>query len=367
MKIILYIASTLKRSGPTNQLYNLIKYLDRNQFEPHLVTLSPEPADSRWADFESLGVQLYTLGLSRIKGLFFSKWRLKSLVRQIRPSLIHSQGIRADMLNASALNDYPSLCTSRNDPLTDYPAKFGKIRGKLMAWQHVATFRKLNVVACSLSNQSQLRAYGIDACVIQNGVDTEKFQPADAAHKSASRQKLGLLDDARILLSVGSLIPRKDMQTLLFAYNKSTFGKTAQLIVLGDGPFMPRLKALADETVLLPGNVNNVAEYLQAADLFISTSLAEGLPNTVLEAMACELPCVLSDIPPHQELFGKDGLFFACGDTDALSGLLSSLGCSQLAEMGHFSRQMVEQKFCARIMSYGYQTKYIELMEGANG
>src|SRR5690606_9558118 len=98
MKTILYIVSTLKRSGPTNQLFNIIIYLDRSVFEPVLITLSPEPEDSRWQDYQSLGVQMHSLNLSRLGGLFFAKSNLEKLIKKIQPDLIHTQGIRADFL-----------------------------------------------------------------------------------------------------------------------------------------------------------------------------------------------------------------------------------------------------------------------------
>ena len=358
MKII-FIISTLKKSGPTNQLYYLIKHLERNCFEPHVITLSLElNQGSAWADFEALGVQLYTLGLSRIKGVFFSKKHLRSLVDRIGPDVIHTQGIRADMLNASTLKDYPSLCTSRNDPFSDYPTKFGKLRGSLMARQHIAAFKELNVVACSLSIQSQLKAHGIDASVLQNGVDTVKFQPVSAESKKALRHKLGMPGDALVVLSAGSLIPRKDMSTLIAAFNQAGLAG-ARLVILGDGPQKDALLQQAGEAVLMPGNVTNISDYLGAADLFVSTALSEGLPNTVLEAMACGLPCVLSDIPPHRELFGdSDEIFFDCKDTAALADRLRQLDIAGLVQQGKRSRQISEGHFSSEKMSRAYQEIY---------
>ena len=366
MSKILYVTSTLKRSGPTNQLHSLVKHLDRSQFEPHIITLSPEPADTRWTDYEALGARLYTLGLSRAKGLLLSKKNLRSLVGQINPDVIHTHGIRADILNASALKGLPSLCTSHNYPFADYPTKFGKLRGSLMARQHMAAFRKINVMACSLAIQTQLKAHGIDAGVVQNGVDIEKFQTVDMQRKIALRQKLGLPKDALVLLSVGSLIPRKDMSTLIIAFEQTGL-KNARLLILGDGPQKGMLCQQADASVQMPGNVNNVSEYLGAADLFVSTALSEGLPNTVLEAMASGLPCLLSDIPPHRALNGDDGQYFACGDVAALAEMVGAQDQRQLADLGHLSRHIVEQKFSAKTMTLAYQEKYIQILGGEHG
>jgi hypothetical protein len=90
---VLYIVSTLRRCSPILQLFNLIKYLDRSKFEPHLITLSPEPQDSRWADFQRLGVHLNALGFSRLKGVFLAKRRLEQKIEQIKPHIIHTNGV----------------------------------------------------------------------------------------------------------------------------------------------------------------------------------------------------------------------------------------------------------------------------------
>jgi glycosyltransferase involved in cell wall biosynthesis len=332
-------------------------------FEPCLITLSPEPLKgSAWAEFDGLVVPLHSIGLSRLKGLLLSKRYLRSLVQRIKPDVIHTQGFRADFLGASAFKGYPLLCTSRNDPFADYPTKFGRIRGGLMARQHMDAFRQLNVVACSFAIQSVLKAHGVDADVVQNGVDTRQFQPVDTLKKRALREKLGLPENALTIVSVGSLVPRKDMQTLITAFELASL-EEARLVVLGDGPEMAMLTQQAGVSVHMPGNVCNVAEYLGAADLFVSCSLSEGLPNTVLEAMAHGLPCLLSDIPSHRELFeGNKDIFFSCKDVQALVDRFKRVEPARLVEQGGQSRQIVEARFSAEKMSEGYQQSYLRLI-----
>ena len=83
MTRILYLISTLQRSGPVNVLFNLLKYLDRDRFEPIILTLSEEPADSSLADFTEIEVKVLSLNLSRIMGLFLARSRLKKIVDSI--------------------------------------------------------------------------------------------------------------------------------------------------------------------------------------------------------------------------------------------------------------------------------------------
>lgn len=305
-----------------------------------------------------MDIKVESLGLSRLKGLLLAGHMLVKKVAEIDPGLIHTHGIRADMLNASVLRGYPSLCTAHNYPYADYPSKFGKLRGRFMAGRHMTAFRQLNVIGCSLAIQRQLMAHGISAGVVQNGVDTLKFQPVCSTRKKALRQNLGLKENTNLFVSVGSLIPRKDMTTLIEAFVKSTLGDLATLVILGDGPQMTSLKSKSDANVHLLGNISSVDDFLSAADVFVSCALSEGLPNTVLEAMACGLPCLLSDIQPHRELFGGEGQYFPAGDVAALAQLINSSLIKENQELGLRSRQIIEESFSALRMTQGYTEIY---------
>src|SRR5690625_7843892 len=100
--------------------------------------------------------------------------------------------------------------------------------------------------------------------------------------------------------------------------------------MLGGGELQSACKALAGQTnnILIKGAVANVAEYLQASDYFVSCSKAEGLPMAVIEALAWGLPCVLSDIPPHYEIFEacpSIGTLYKLVDSDKFKTSLISM------------------------------------------
>ncbi|EJF7529755.1 glycosyl hydrolase family 1, partial [Escherichia coli] len=110
-KKVLYVVSTLKRSGPINQLYNLINNFSKYEFDLTIVTLSPEPQDSKLDDFINLGINVITLGLSRLKGVFFAKHKLKKIIDKINPDIVHSQGVRADYLNYLIVGGHMKIST----------------------------------------------------------------------------------------------------------------------------------------------------------------------------------------------------------------------------------------------------------------
>ncbi|EIJ34221.1 glycosyltransferase [Thiothrix nivea] len=360
MKKILYITSTLKNSGPTNQLFNLIKYLDRSQFTPHLITLSPEPTDSRWKDYKNIGVQLHTLNLSRFSGMLFAKEYLYNLIKVIQPDLIHTQGIRADSLLASLRLNAPWVMTSRNFPPDDYPSKFGRLKGALMIRQHFSTMKHCKyLVTCSKTIQKKLSTVGIQGIAIQNGVQTSIGDPS----------KVSLFNDLPrpIFISVGSLIPRKNMHLLIKSFADLSKKDKGTLIILGDGPLMNQLSATAIKDVHLVGNVNNVPDYLAGADYFVSSSLSEGLPNTVLEALAAGLPVILSDIESHQEIAYESSKSCKIFSLKAGSTSLAETMASATKDFDDTARldakRLANDVFSAKRMSINYQEFYNSIWE----
>lgn len=366
MKKILYIVSTLKRSGPINQLSYLIKYLDKQKFEPVILTLSPETKkDSMKNYFESvLKVRVETLGLSRLQGLFFAKNNIEHFINKNNIDIVHSQGIRADGLMSNI--DIVRIATLRNYPYYDYPMKFGKLKGVLMANNHLKYIKKMpsSNIACAKTIADEFEKNGLRLNYIQNGVDTKKFFPLNSEEKIKLRQKLELDLDKKIFITVGSLISRKDMATVIEGFKKYN-NHNSLLYIAGDGAEKENLEKIANKKVKFLGNISNVEEYLQASDCFISASLAEGLPNTVLESMACGLPTILSDIPSHRELYeGNKGGFFKIQNIKELSMLLDQTG-SSLEIQRELSLELIKQNFSAKIMSEKYQEVYQAKLDGS--
>src|SRR5690625_1914881 len=235
---ILYVVSTLKRCGPTNQLFNLIKYLDRKRFEPHLITLSPEPKDTRWKDFKSKNVNLYSLSLPRIFGFFLAKHKLIHLIRKIRPELIHTQGFRADILSSRLNKNIPKITTIHNYPQKDYLMRYGRIQGRLMLNKHISAFRKLDlcIVVSSSVEKNINHLISINNTInIPNGIDTEHFN-SKKENKTKLRKKLNLPINANIWISSGHLSFLKDPLFLISQWKKNYSKKENNvLLFIGDG------------------------------------------------------------------------------------------------------------------------------------
>jgi len=358
MKKILYLVSSLKKSGPTNQLSYIIKYLDKDKFLPMILTLSPEPEDSMIEYFkDNLDVKIDSLRLSRVQGILKGVSKVKDYISNNSIDLVHTQGIRADGLIKSI--DILKVTTLRNYPYYDYPSKFGKLKGSLMVWNHMNTIKsnQNNCIACAKSISDEFKRNDLNLSYIQNGVDTEKFKPLDKENIIELKNKLNISYDKKVFITVGSLIPRKDVETVIKGFQRYN-NDDSILLIAGAGFEKEKLISISNDNIIFLGNISNVVEYLQISDCFISASLAEGLPNTVLEAMACGLPTILSDIPSHKELYEKEeGYFFQVKDYEKLSELLKTI---DLDKQKDISLKLINKNFSAKSMSEKYQDLYME-------
>jgi len=371
VKKILYVVSTLKRSGPTNQLYNLVKHLDRNLFDLHLITLSAETEDSRWKDFENLGVNLYSLNLSRIKGFFLAKKKVKCLIQKIKPDLIHTQGIRADVMSSQMNLRIPKLCTVHNYPQQDYVMRYGKLQGLAMLKAHLHALKKIDLcVGVSKSVERNLNSnYHISNTTnIKNGVDTELYHVVSYKQQIVLRNKLKLPKDAKLWVSSGHLSELKDPLFLIENWY-SAFGNVNDfyLVLLGGGPLQEKCAEFSANmnNVLVKGRVTNVVEFLQASDYFVSCSKAEGLPMAVIEALGSGLPCILSDISPHAEIFetcSSPGALYELGDSGSFKSSLKKTLNFDYHEMQQAALNLIENNLSATVMANEYQAEYLKLL-----
>ena len=155
------------------------------------------------------------------------------------------------------------------------------------------------------------------------------------------------------MLAVGRLREPKDFTTLVRAAARLEPGAVAVQIA-GDGPDRPALEAeiarlAAGDRVELLGERADVPELLAAADVFVLPSLSEGMPISVLEAMAAGLPVVASDVGGVGELVrdGETGALVGAGDPAALADALARLASSLAApaRQGKAGRRRVETDF----------------------
>lgn len=153
--------------------------------------------------------------------------------------------------------------------------------------------------------------------VIPNAVDIRRFYPHD---KYEMRKRHGMPQDCSIVAFVGHFIDRKGPIRVLEAIRYCPGVKS---LFIGSGPEHPR-----GPEVLFAGIVPNdkIPEYLSMADVFVLPTLAEGSPNAIMEAMACGLPIVSSDIPPLREMVDSQmGMLVNPRDKESIASAIKKI------------------------------------------
>lgn len=207
---------------------------------------------------------------------------------------------------------------------------------------------------------------------IANGVDVDHFAPAAPARKAELRRDLGF-PEGPLAFYAGRLVKEKGLDVLLQAW-AALRGRLpqARLLIMGEGDQEARLQALAGELGLrdvvrfMPGRAD-VAPCLQAADVFVLPSFAEGLPVALLEGMSTGLACVATATSGSAQLISDraNGRLPAVGDPAALAeALAEALAGPQAREWGERARQTVVQHYSLDSVADRYVQMYEALLPG---
>lgn len=371
---IAYIITNCKNSGPMNQTLNIIKNLDRNVFEPIVVTLFQEDlGNSVVQRYLDVVPEFYCLEMGKIKSITAGKKKLAAFLDTIKPDLIQGLGMPPYTMSLG-YKDAVHLVTLRNYCYQDYPDKYGKQLGTVLAHKDMSLIKEQikkgeTFVTCSHSlSEIYEEKHGMKIGFIRNGVDIDKYEYADKEKKLEMKLRLNLPTDKTVVLYSGQFIDRKNQAFAISGILNSKNADKICMVLMGDGP---NLKALReryanDDRIVFTGNITNVNEYLQAGDLYVSASKSEGMPNGVLEAMASGLPVLLSDIPQHLEVLEvREGYGFSYRQEDSADFVqqFDRLMQCDLAEMGKTASETARKELSAAQMSKRYQKLYLDLLK----
>ncbi len=205
-----------------------------------------------------------------------------------------------------------------------------------------------------------------------NPVDTDQFRPPMAEERSRLREELNVSPDAPLVVFVGRLGPEKKTPSLVGAMRHVIAERPdAKLVLLGDGPVRGELEELIrsaglEQNVLLAGRVpvEGVLKWLQAGDIFTLVSELEGLPCSLIEAMAVGLAPVVSEIPAHTQLIEEEqnGLLTQVGSEESIArALLRLIKDPGLRErIGVSARKMAVERFSTPIVADSYEQLFAE-------
>lgn len=317
----------------------LAEYLVKKGDEVDIVTTRPDRRLSRLETINDVVVHRVTLGrikyLSYVAGYFRLLWHLLGLDKVRDYDLIHavSDGLPSIVATSiKKLRGKPYLITIQGGSITPGYKKnlSGRIAKKLQQW----SFRSadaVHVISRKLREQTeQLGAH--NPIVIPNGVNASIFRPLN---KAALRKKHGFLQDEKIIVGVARLIPRKGIDYLIRATAKvAQHLPNLRLLIIGDGIQRAELEKLilqvelaAKAQILGIVSHDQVPQYFSMADVFVIPSLYEPLGIVTIEAMACGVPVIGTEVDGIPDVIedGKNGILVPPGDDEQLAEAIMKL------------------------------------------
>ncbi|CAL1239510.1 TIGR03088 family PEP-CTERM/XrtA system glycosyltransferase [Candidatus Methylocalor cossyra] len=373
--LVAHIIYRLGVGGLENGLVNLINRMPADRYR-HAVICLKEATDFR----HRLAPEVPVFELHRKEGQDFGvQLRLYRLLRRLRPAIVHTRNLAAVECQFSAwLAGVPFRVHGEHgwdvfDP-DGNNRKYQWLRrlSRLFVHRYVPLSRHLEAYLRDRVGVPESRL-----CRICNGVDTALFHPPAAGRMPIAGCPF---DGAGLILigTVGRMHGVKDQITLVQGFlqllaRHPQLRSRLRLVLVGDGPLrqeaLQRLRAAgADGLAWLPGERRDVAEILRGLDIFVLPSQAEGISNTILEAMASGLPVIATAVGGNPELVvdGVTGRLVPKQDPDALAEALAAyvLNPERIAAHGAAGLARVRECFSLDGMVERYRILYDGLLNG---
>jgi sugar transferase (PEP-CTERM/EpsH1 system associated) len=308
-------------------------------------------------------------------GLRLQLFNLMKLIKSYQPQIVHSRNWGAiEAVPAARLSGVPVVIHSEHgyelDILRGLPARRRAFRRAVYGMAD-AVFTVTDELRVYHARQAWISPDRIS--VIANGIDLEVFAPRPEGRPILC-QKLGIPEGRFVFGSVGRVVLIKDHAALLRAAEVlHQRGIDVHVLLAGSGPELIRHQKYVKNSDALSGRVSfigaadNVAEVLNAMDVFVLPSISEGMSNTLLEAMACGLPVIATRVGGNPEVVEEDrsGWLFTPGDVVGLAERLERLanGGELRQAMGKAARARIVSKFSMERMVSDYRRLYLHLAE----
>lgn len=332
MKHIVYIIPYLVNCGPVNVLYGIVRHLDKTRFKATVVTLKPMSVVNERKKFEEAGTRILGLNYTNMQLQLNTAMIAKELSQRFGRdgnTIFHANGyyptlILSKMKRAKTMNTIHNICDE------EFKINRGRVFGGYMAWRYKKALRRLSLCV-TISDAMKLhyvKDRRVRLSVVYNGTEMPTVVTKD--EKEKARRELGVQPETRVLLYPAGFSPRKNQRFLIEAIRRSCI-KDVVVLFAGSGDSEESCRTIAgeDKRFRFLGFRADMERLWRAADFMVSSSLSEGLPMAVLEALMCGLPCILSDIPPHREImqrvFGNDSLLFSLQEANSFTRLLQAV------------------------------------------
>lgn len=371
--LVAHVMYRFDTGGLENGVVNLINHMPADSYR-HVIIALTEVTDFR-KRIQRHDVQFISLNKAPGHG-FWLYLKLFKLFRQLRPAIVHSRNLAALEVQLPAwLAGVPVRIHG------EHGRDVGDLDGSNVTLQRVRRFYR-PFVSYYLALSRDLAQYLTGIIRVQkhkvlqvyNGVDSIRFHPGqpDQAAIACPFSR----PDNWLIGTVGRMQTVKDQPTLARAFIRAlkiepSLKQRLRLVMIGDGPLRAECqqlltKANVSELAWLPGERNDIPEIMRGLDCFVLPSLAEGISNTILEAMASGLPVIATDVGGNADLVttGKTGTIVPSADPEVMAQEIVRFATQpNLAiNMGIAGRNKIEQQFSMQAMVAAYQGTYDKLL-----
>ncbi len=374
---VMHVITTLGPAGAETMLSRIVSGMDGTQFENEIVSLTGilDLAET----MRGMGVRVRTLGMKKNVPNPFRVLRLAQWIRESKPDVIHTWMYHANLVGALAARvagDVPVVWGIHHSVLDP---RIDKRRTILVNRACAILSRKFpaRIVCCS---EASLRihkklSYAAEKLeVVPNGFDLEQIK-YDPAARASVREELGIPPDALIIGIASRFHPNKDLHNFVRA-GAQLHGRVPRIHFLLCGlditwqnAQLVRWIEVAGIRVHchLLGMRSDMPRLFAAMDIATNTSLSEAFPVAIGEAMACETPCVVTDVGDSALIVGETGLVVPPGDPQALARAwwkLLQAGPAVRRLLGVAARRHVQEHFALAGIVKRYQEIYAGLASG---
>ena len=375
--MVLHVVYRFDTGGLENGVVNLINHMPAHAFR-HAILALTEVTDFRERIRRS-DVEIIALHKAPGHGLWLYP-RLFRLFRQLKPAIVHSRNLAAlEVLVPAWAARVPVRIHG------EHGRDVGDLDGSNRARQWLRRAYRPFVnhyvpLSGDLARYLAEKVHVPDERITQlcNGVDVARFRPADVADDPIAGCPFAA-PQHWLVGTVGRMQTVKDQPTLARAFVRALslqpdLRSRLRLVMVGAGPLRAEALAILDaggvaDLAWLPGERGDVAEILRGLQCFVLPSLAEGISNTILEAMASGLPVIATNVGGNAELVthGLTGEIVPAADPVALASSLLRLAAAPdaAAAMGRAGRSVVETRFSLQAMVTAYQNLYTQQLRAA--
>lgn len=371
--------------GTREHILQILHGLDQSVFDLTLIcSVERDPAfNEDIAKLREAGVRVIVIPMARA----IRPWRdLVALVRIMahllttRYDIVHTHSSKAGFLGRLAASITGAERIYHTGHIFYFQWRPHTVAGwfyRLLEW--LVARLTTRIIALSPEQRDMLIRCGVarpsPVRVIENGIRLQDWADLPTPHEC--REKMGLPQSAIVLGMAARLEPQKGCAHFLRAAKLVLKGMPdVHFVLVGDGSLAPRLEAMAKEISIgdrfhLLGHWRDMRCFYAALDLFVLTSLWEGMPYVILEAMASGRPVCATDIPGARELIrnGDTGALVPAEDDAALAARIIELlrNPDQRARMAARARQLVEKRFTTERFLEELQSLYLCGVSGKNG